>query len=298
MFLARRFEFESAHFYDFGGKLRNIHGHNYEVWIIVEGIKNELGMVMNISEIKKRIDPLIDRFDHTLLNSLPEFDGLNPTVEIISKVLYENARKVLKNVHSVKVFEDEDVFGSYNGKSNLLGSFKWLNFNGSTWKYEAWVRGDLDSKGVVEDLGRIFTSTKKFFEMFENIEDKSGYILLNGERLNFKRYKFSSAHILGLKTLEYEENLKIFGKCAKKVSHGHNYLLIAFSKEDKVFSEIENLVNKFDHNLLNNFIENPTLENIAEYIFNRVEPDIIKIYETPRTYAVISKNYEEIIPVI
>lgn len=298
MFLARKFEFESAHFYNFGGKLKNLHGHNYEVWVIVKGKINDLGMVMNISEIKEKVNPIIERFDHTLLNSMPEFEGLNPTVEIISKVLYENVKGVLENVYSVKVFEDEDVFGAYDGKNNLLGSFKWLNFNGATWKYETWVKGYLDNRGIVEDLKGIFTSPKRFFERYERVEDKGGYILVRGERLNFKTYKFSAAHILGLKTFKYEENLKVFGKCAKRESHGHNYLLVVFSKYDKAFSKAERVVKEFDHNILNDFIDNPTLENIAEYIFNKTQADILKIYETPRTYAVISKNHSEIIPAI
>lgn len=298
MFLARKFEFEAAHFYNFGGKLMNLHGHNYEVWIVVEGEIGEYGMLMNISEIKEKVKPIIERFDHTLLNSLPEFKNLNPTVEIISKVFYENVKKVLKNTQSVKVFEDEDVMGAYDGKYNMLGSFKWLNFNGSTWKYETWVKGNLDNRGIVEDLDKIFTSSKRFFERYERVEDRGGYILIKGKRLNFKTYKFSAAHTLGLKSLKYEENLKIFGKCAKKESHGHNYMLVIFSRHREIFSEVEKVIKNLDHNLLNNFIENPTLENIAEYIFNRSQPDILKIYETPRTYAIISKNYGEIIPVI
>jgi hypothetical protein len=44
---------------------------------------------------------------------------------------------------------------------------------------------------------------------------------------------------------------------------------------------------------LNEVIENPTLENIALYINNRINAEAMKIYETPRTY-VLTTNLREI----
>ena len=283
MILARKFEFESSHFYNWGGKLKNLHGHNYEFWVLVEGEIGAFGMVKNISEIKEKIGPILERFDHTLLNSLPEFEGKNPTVEVISQVLYESVRKVLDGLFAVKVFEDEWVFGAYDG-GYFLGS---MEFDGCL-KREVWVKGDIDNLGRVEDLEKIFVSERRMFERVEDIRC-FGKVNFDGKEWKFRTYKFSSAHVMGLKELSYEENLRIFGKCARKESHGHNYKLIVFSEREKTFEEAEKIVMELDHRLLNDFIENPTLENITIYINERISAEAIKIYETPRTYTLLTE---------
>jgi 6-pyruvoyltetrahydropterin/6-carboxytetrahydropterin synthase len=285
--LARKFEFESSHFYNWGGKLRNLHGHNYEIWVLIEGELNPFGMIKNISEIKEKVSPILERFDHTLLNSLPEFNGKNPTVEVISWVLYGAIKGVIKELFAVRVFEDEDIFGAYDSR-HFLG-FGWIE---GCLKREVWVRGEIDDLGRVEDIERVKVSERKIFEKFEDLRG-FGRISFGGKEMEFRTYRFSSAHIMGLRELSYEENLRVFGKCARRESHGHNYKLIVFSDREETFKEAERVVGELDHRLLNEVIENPTLENIALYINNRINAEAIKIYETPRTY-VLTTNLREI----
>jgi 6-pyruvoyltetrahydropterin/6-carboxytetrahydropterin synthase len=76
----------------------NYHGHNYvlEVWVDGE-IDPETGYVIDLKVLKGIIhEHVLDRFDHRNLNlDCPEFKGLVPTAENISKVIWEILRKKL-----------------------------------------------------------------------------------------------------------------------------------------------------------------------------------------------------------
>ncbi len=297
-YLARKFEFESAHFYKgCGGRLENLHGHNYTVWVILGGEINEYGMITSVEEIKRKVKPVVEYFDHRLLNNLPEFSVINPTVEIISKVIYHKLKVVFDNLFAVKVYESDRVFGAYDGKS-LLGSLKYVNLECGDWKYEVWVKGEINPRGMVANLDTLFEHRNKLFERFERLIDGFGHIRIKNIRLFFKTFTFSSSHVLGLKGLTPSENLKIFGKCSREEGHGHNYRITLYFKDDGRFNEVKGLIEKLDHTHLNDFMENPTLENIGLFIFQKSSPEILKIYETPRTYVIVTKDYLDIISAI
>jgi len=298
LYLARKFEFESSHFYrNFGGKVENLHGHNYEIWVILRGDTNDYDMIMNVSDLKRLMEPIISYYDHRLLNNLPEFQGKNPTVEVISEVIFNRVSKIIENLFAVKVYEDYDIFGAFDGEYKL-GVLKGVKIHSDDYWYEVWVKGNINEKGIVEDIERITESEKRFLERYTKVVDGSGYLRIGDKELNFKTYRFSSSHVLGLKGLTYDENLKIYGKCAREESHGHNYRLTIFSNDKESFKIAKDIVDTLDHNHLNDYIDNPTLENIAKYIYSSVHCDILKIYETPKTYVIISEDYEDIIPAI
>lgn len=87
-----------------------------------------------------------------------------------------------------------------------------------------------------------------------------------------KKFEFDAAHNL----------INYHGKCERL--HGHTYTLIVKlegtrDKEDMVydFVDLKNLVkehilSEFDHHYINDFIEQPTAENIAVYIWDKLEP--------------------------
>ncbi len=106
-----------------------------------------------------------------------------------------------------------------------------------------------------------------------------------------KEFKFDAAHFL----TDYH------GKCEKL--HGHTYKLHVTVKGDVKedgmvmdFVELKKIVNervisKLDHSLLNDTIDNPSAENIAIWIWNRLK-DIsgaklyeIKVWETDTSFV-------------
>ncbi len=130
-----------------------------------------------------------------------------------------------------------------------------------------------------------------------------------------RKAHFNAAHRLFNPKWNDEENYEVFGKCNNPNYHGHNYELIVsltgeIDKEtgyvydlgklkDLIKVEVED---KLDHKNLNIEVEefkeqNPTVENIAVVIYNKLRVKIqekydlqITLYETPRNYVTYSGN--------
>ena len=128
-----------------------------------------------------------------------------------------------------------------------------------------------------------------------------------------RRAHFNAAHRLYRPDWSDEKNDAIFGKCNNPHFHGHNYeLVVSVTGEidpvtgfvidmkilkDLIKSEIEDAL---DHKNLNQQVPefkelNPTAENIAVFIWNKLRPHIessnkleVVLYETPRNFVTYS----------
>ena len=122
-----------------------------------------------------------------------------------------------------------------------------------------------------------------------------------------RKEHFNAAHRLHNNKWSDEKNIEIFGKCNNPNYHGHNYDLdvmvtgeinseTGYLIDMKVLSDIikSEVLNYMDHKNLNLDISefkelNPTAENIAIIIYNRINNKInsnlklkIRLYETQR----------------
>ncbi|MCJ7757626.1 MAG: 6-carboxytetrahydropterin synthase [Gillisia sp.] len=130
-----------------------------------------------------------------------------------------------------------------------------------------------------------------------------------------RKAHFNAAHRLYRKDWGQEKNEAVFGKCSNPNYHGHNYELTVSVTglidpetgfvidlkvlKDLIYDEIEI---PFDHKNLNIEVEefedlNPTAENIAVVIWNRLRPKLkpdfelsVTLYETPRNFVTYSGN--------
>ena len=128
-----------------------------------------------------------------------------------------------------------------------------------------------------------------------------------------RKAHFNAAHRLYNAEWTDARNAIVFGKCANANFHGHNYELIVAVKGEihpetgfvmdmkvlKQLIEVE-IEDKFDHKNLNEEVVefktlNPTAENIAVVIWNKLRSKIaedlelsITLYETPRNFVVYS----------
>ncbi len=125
-----------------------------------------------------------------------------------------------------------------------------------------------------------------------------------------RKAHFNAAHRLYNADWTDARNVMVFGKCANPNFHGHNYELIVAVKGDidpetgfvmdmkKLRKLIETEIeDEFDHKNLNKEVEifktlNPTAENIAVVIWNKLRQKIekelelsITLYETPRNFV-------------
>ncbi|WP_297334220.1 6-carboxytetrahydropterin synthase [Flavobacterium sp.] len=125
-----------------------------------------------------------------------------------------------------------------------------------------------------------------------------------------RKAHFNAAHRLYRPDWTDEQNNSVFGKCNNPNFHGHNYDLIVsvtgeidpqtgYVIDMKVLKDIiyEEIEAPFDHKNLNLDVPdfkdlNPTAENIAVVIWNRIRRRIdtameveVTLYETPRNFV-------------
>jgi len=125
-----------------------------------------------------------------------------------------------------------------------------------------------------------------------------------------RKAEFSASHYYWNEAWSAEENVRIFGKCANKNGHGHNYTLevtvageidatsgfVVDLKQLKGVMERE-VVAVYDHRHLNKEVPEfakaiPTTENIAVAVWNRLDGKIpgarlhrVRVYEMPDLFA-------------
>jgi 6-pyruvoyltetrahydropterin/6-carboxytetrahydropterin synthase len=104
------------------GKCNNPHGHghNYFVEVLVGGaLDPETGMVVNMVTLDEAVrSRVLDRFDHTNLNSDPLFANRAPTTENLCRAFFallDGAMEPAK-LESVRVEETENNFFEYCGE--------------------------------------------------------------------------------------------------------------------------------------------------------------------------------------
>ncbi len=100
------------------GVCARIHGHTWIVEVYVRCEKlNEIGLGIDMGVIKKATRKVLINLDHSNLNELPEFEGVNPTSENIAKYLYQALKRKLNTdgvqVSKVKVSETPGAGASY-----------------------------------------------------------------------------------------------------------------------------------------------------------------------------------------
>jgi 6-pyruvoyltetrahydropterin/6-carboxytetrahydropterin synthase len=127
----------------------------------------------------------------------------------------------------------------------------------------------------------------------------------------YRKAHFNAAHRLFRKEWSDAKNLEVFGKCSNPNYHGHNYDLevgitgevdqeTGYLIDLKILKDIikEEVEDPFDHKNLNIEVSefktlNPTVENIAVVIWNKLRKRLsadyeisVKLYETPRNYVI------------
>ncbi|MDU0371935.1 6-pyruvoyl tetrahydropterin synthase family protein [Hymenobacter endophyticus] len=125
-----------------------------------------------------------------------------------------------------------------------------------------------------------------------------------------RKEHFNAAHRLHNPAWSEEQNNATFGKCNNPHYHGHNYELIVrltgeidpatgYVYDMKRLSDLikREILDTFDHRNLNLDTEdfrqlNPTAENIAVVIWNRLRPHLeerfalsVTLYETERNFV-------------
>lgn len=95
-----------------------IHSHHFSVEVRFAGPSlNEYGYLLDIDDVNAVLDDLEERYRDTLLNELPEFEGLNPSVERFARLFGDRIETALDDPASmeltVRIWEDESAWASH-----------------------------------------------------------------------------------------------------------------------------------------------------------------------------------------
>lgn len=118
--LGVRREFIARHFLiggDWGPEnLPNSHKYLLELQLEA-GELDQHGYLVDIVEVTRHLDDLISHFAEKMLNELPEFDGLNPSLEHFARILAlglnERLRAQSLKALRVVLWENEGAWAAY-----------------------------------------------------------------------------------------------------------------------------------------------------------------------------------------
>ena len=118
--LAIQRDFVAQHYLIGGdwGPENELHSHHYRLEALLEGYTlDEHGYLVDIVHFEALLDELVARYrDHTL-NDLPEFEGLNPSIEhfcrIVALRLAEGLRAPNICAITIRIWENHIAWASY-----------------------------------------------------------------------------------------------------------------------------------------------------------------------------------------
>ncbi len=114
MRVRRRFRFEAAHRLPrHRGKCRELHGHSYELLVVVERpVEPESGLAIDFSEVQQIVArEVVDVLDHRSLNEMID----NPTAEHIAVWIWERLERPLAGLVEIELHETRDCSVVYRG---------------------------------------------------------------------------------------------------------------------------------------------------------------------------------------
>jgi 6-pyruvoyltetrahydropterin/6-carboxytetrahydropterin synthase len=114
-------DFVGQHFL-FGGDWgpeNSKHSHHYQVELQLHGAElDQHGYLVDIVDIEAAMDEIVAYFKDKTLNELPEFSGLNPSIEHLSRIICEKLTNRIKapNISRllVKIWENEIAWAAYS----------------------------------------------------------------------------------------------------------------------------------------------------------------------------------------
>ena len=92
------------------------HGHNYVLYVYMDGEVDEYGMVLNLSDVKRIIrENVTSQLDFSHLNDAwPEFQQTLPTTENIARVIWQRLSPHLR-LFKIVLYENTELWAEYQG---------------------------------------------------------------------------------------------------------------------------------------------------------------------------------------
>lgn len=110
--------FEASHYllaYFADGSDEPLHGHSWKVIVTLarkDGSVDAKGLSVDYLAARHRLDLLLDRMEHVVINRLPEFESVNPTSENIARWFFQGLRPEVEKaggvIRRIRIFEGPD----------------------------------------------------------------------------------------------------------------------------------------------------------------------------------------------
>ncbi len=114
-----RQHFDAAHYLrGYQGRCERVHGHRFQVVVSLQAQElDDIGLAFDFVELKGRLNEILGRFDHDLLNEVSPFDGINPSSENIARTIYDELKDKFPqrpvSISSIEVWESPDAHITY-----------------------------------------------------------------------------------------------------------------------------------------------------------------------------------------
>lgn len=177
---------EAENYNRFGACARSPgHGHNYVLFVGMEGELDQYGMVLNLSDVKRVIkDEVTSQLDFSFLNQAwPEFEATLPTTEAVARAIWHRLAQHLPIVN-IQLFEHPELWAEYQGNameayltlkthfsaahrlanprlsfeenSAIYGKCARPHGHGHNYHLEVTIKGQIDERtGMIADLGAV-----------------------------------------------------------------------------------------------------------------------------------------------
>lgn len=113
-------EFDAQHYLIGGdwGPENELHYHHYQIELQLEGeTLDQHGYLVDIVDIERYLDALVEHYRDRILNEEPEFKELNPSIEHFSRIfclrLLDDIDRPNLATITVKIWENEIAWASY-----------------------------------------------------------------------------------------------------------------------------------------------------------------------------------------
>ncbi|MGB3492199.1 MAG: 6-carboxytetrahydropterin synthase [Elainellaceae cyanobacterium] len=187
------------------------HGHNYVLYVSMEGELDDYGMVLNLSDVKQTIKrEITSQLDFSYLNDVwPEFQSALPTTENLARVIWQRLSPHLPLVR-IQLFEHPELWADYEGQnmnayltisthfsaahrlalptltleqnSEIYGKCARVNGHGHNYHLEVTVTGEMDDRtGMIADLGDLQAAID------EHVVEPFDHTFLNKDIVHFEK---------------------------------------------------------------------------------------------------------------
>ena len=100
------------------GRENEPHAHHYVLAVKIKHDQlDQHGYLLDIVDIEAGLDAIEELYRDKLLNELPEFEGLNPSLEHFARIIWEKLVEIVKlpgkGTLTVKLWENESCYAAY-----------------------------------------------------------------------------------------------------------------------------------------------------------------------------------------